>query len=161
MDTRVSPDGLTIWEELVQEEDRTGEIPLPAVETVSLRHGRSASIVIIDPQVMQQTASVIVDIQAIEQDRIDFAYVLALLQALEREARPNGQKGDLVAIFHEGGYGYEFRWATKSNRGSGWGAVSTRSLPGETQFEIWGMLRALALRAVNYPDRKASLAKTR
>lgn len=136
------------WRDLLRIEEKTGQIPLPALDSLLWENGRPLNIALVAPGIAPESPHVFVDLA-----RMPPALLLtvgAILQVLTRQVATTAtpESADLVAILHQGGLGYEFHFATGP-------AVELRSLPASEQALAWAMLEAITLIAAQYPDLSA------
>ncbi len=136
------------WAQIVHHEEETGNIALPAVESIRFDEAGSPVISLIRPRPGTDTIQVFV--QDFEQiDAVDRVTLLSLLEAV-RECYYRGFGGAyrLKRVQHAGGLDYDF--ITHSEERS----LSER--PIDEQAQIWGLLRAIAVTSVNWVDEGAS-----
>ena len=134
------------WQNLVEEEERSGKIPLPAVDTIHFNSGRTPSVLLIAPGTIEGSDEIYVDVEGMNAgDRVAIDSLLGQL----RSPYPWGLHLDWIdSIFHCGGLEYEFQ-----------GARMTRlsELDPPLRPLLWGLLHAIAEIGAKYPDLKASL----
>ena len=133
------------WTRLRHHEERTGEIPLPAVDRIRFSEDRSPTIVLIAPDLIPGATHVFVDVE-----NMQGADMLELHAHLDELAREVAAKRHLTAILHLGGLDYRFDRVKPSK------AVSLRELPIARQINVWGILRAIARVGAESPDIPAS-----
>lgn len=144
MDTLAFREGaIARWREWRKQEEDTGEIPLPALDSVIRDSARSPVMSLIAPGLVPGVTSVFVDV-----DGMSFAARAATEAILDAiEARLGG--GRLAAILHQGGFGYEFHFA--DGRG-----VDLFEFSEDDQIALWGLLQSLVAIGSAYPDVAAS-----
>lgn len=151
MDIRASHNDLAQpWEILLHDGDESGEITLPAVDTIRLDEMQPPVILIIAPDVAPDGVNVFV--RPVEQiPEADRLTILGLLEALADEARNAGVVGQLTAVIHLGGFDYELHGSNVRTLGE----LDTRQ-----RTIIWALLQAIAQIGQQYPDIPASTVRT-
>ncbi len=133
------------WTRLRDHEERTGEIPLPAVDRIRLFEDRSPTIVLIAPALIPGATHVFVDVEHMpDADKLE---LYALLDELAREV---AAKRHLTAILHLGGFDYQLD-SVKPGKPS-----HLKNLSVARQVKVWGILRAIARVGAECPDIPAS-----
>ena len=148
MAIHANPEAMTQWFRLIREEERSGTIPLPAVDSIRFEAGQVPIIALIAPNVVPGSTHIFVDLATMRPD--DRVAAEALLLLIEEAATWLRVPGRVRAIYHAGGLDYDF---------SGDETVRLQDVPSELQAEIWGLLHALSIIGEKYPDREASTVK--
>lgn len=139
-------DARRLWAELVKQEQETGRIPLPAVDSITLYEDRPPTVALIAPGVVPDALHVFVRVEGMDPaDRVTLDSLLRLIE------RAPGMPGGLTAIWHRGGFDYEFCGQRTAAR--------LLDQPPELQQMLWGALRAIALVSINYVDVEGSTPK--
>lgn len=145
------PDALQQWEELVKQEETTGHIPLPAVDTVMLEADRAPTIVLVDPNVIPGATHIFVHVEKMAP--ADRVALQGLLHALKEVLENRAVLHSLSAVYHLGGLDYSLCGARQDE------VVRLQDLSVTDQSLIWGLLHALASLGARYPDSEASTPK--
>lgn len=140
------PDTVTSWQELLRHERETGEIPLPAVDSVVFGDVGDPVVSLIAPDLVSDSSSVFVDLARMPSaDRVTLDFLLALLR--HESGLPTEQ---VAAIYHSGGLAYELSGPSHQS------AVQWGDLPEATRPVIWSILHAVAKLGAQYPDWETS-----
>jgi hypothetical protein len=142
----VLPSGIAGWDELVRREADTGEIPLPAVESIVLDGTSEPAVTLIAPGLVPGGSHVFVDVGRMPPaDRVTLETLLALLK--DESGLPSER---ITAVQHSGGLAYELV-------GPGFEpAAQWEEIPPPTRPVLWSILHTIAELGVRYPDREAS-----
>lgn len=146
MATHVSHEALNVWwARIRQDEERTGLIPLPAIERIQFYDDRPPTIVLIAPGLVPGATYVFVDLEVMSD--ADKLALYALLDEVEDLIRIKRQ---LASVFHLGGLDYQFD-GTEADK-----SVSLEDLASARQVKVWGILQAIAKIGASSPDHQAS-----
>ncbi|MBI3979981.1 MAG: hypothetical protein HY331_17540 [Chloroflexi bacterium] len=131
-----------IWSRRIEDEQETGGIPFPAVDSIIIYDDRAPSILLVAPHLVPGTVKVFVMVDAMSSP--DRSVLRACLDQLVF-----GTAIHVVAVYHVGGLDYELRFPDG-------GAVRLRQLHPSMQSKIWHVLNDIALLGARYPDYEAS-----
>ncbi|MBI4492724.1 MAG: hypothetical protein HY690_08045 [Chloroflexi bacterium] len=133
---------------MVKQEEATGHIPLPAVDSIRRDSDRAPVVVLVDPNAIPGAIHVFVRTEEMTPaDRMAF---YSLLQMLERVLGSTTPIRSLTAVSHPGGLDYSFCGSLPGE------VVELRDLPESLRPLLWGLLHAIASLGVRYPDIEAS-----
>jgi hypothetical protein len=132
------------WSVLVEREKATGQIPLPAVDTLTLSPGAPPVLALLAPEVIPGTLHVFVDTTAMsETDQVILDTQLRLLDGIAQQI---GVTGELRVIAHAGGLDYDL---------VGEKTIRLQDVDTANQAAIWAILQIIAMVGSKYPDRQA------
>jgi len=150
MAIHVIPEALKSWKLLLNDEQQSGTIPLPAVDLITLYESGPPEIALVAPHVqsyadypvlLQGPDHVFVNVQRMNHgDRVALEGLLATLHAIAEQI---GVSGCLRFISHAGGLDYDF---------TGENTISLSSLPTETWLTAWALLRSVAAVSFGYHE---------
>jgi len=144
----VNRDGMAAWQQLRQQEQETGEIPLPAVDSIAFHENGNVVISVIDPSAVPGCTTFFVNTNALgELDKLRLA---TLLKDIQDEAPRMGVEGTLRFVLHAGGLDYDF---------TGTNTVALSDLDVNVWSSTWELLHLVATIGRRYPDVEASRPK--
>lgn len=155
MDTRLRHSRvIEDWRALVAAEEDTGRIPLPALDSLVWEGDRPLSIALVAPDIAPGGLHAFVDVERIPAaERLVAESLIQTLSQLVRSAARLKGPENLIAILHQGGLGYEFRFADDE-------AVELYALPEAVQPLAWSLIKALVTVGAKYPDLTASTVES-
>ena len=99
------PDTRVPWSVLVEREKTTGNIPLPAIDSITFDPDAPPVIALLAPDVIPGSLHVFVDTMAMSE--ADQVILDTQLQLLDSIAEQIGVRGELRIIAHAGGLDYD------------------------------------------------------
>lgn len=142
-------DPLPAWKELVETERQSGEMPLPAVDSIFLSPGRPPTVILVAPGAVPGATKIFVNFEGMKPaDELAMSALLNLLNYWI-DAR-----GELEQVWHLGGLDYEFR----SREPEVVRRLSDLSV--DRQEAVWSLLYLIAQIGAKYPDIEASTPQT-
>jgi hypothetical protein len=142
--TRAIPDTLTPWLSLVEQEEVTGKIPLPAVDSITFYQGTPPVVALLAPGIVPGELHIFVDLTAMSE--ADQVILDTQLQLLQRAIKEIGLKGKLHTIAHAGGLDYDL---------VGKETVRLQDVNIAYQAEIWAILQTIAMIGAKYPNHQS------
>jgi hypothetical protein len=138
------PDVQVPWSVLVAREQATGQIPLPAVDSLTFDQGSPPVIALLGPEIIPGALHLFVDTTAMS--AADQVILDTQLQLLDRVAEHIGVKGELRMIAHAGGLDYDL---------VGDETIRLQDVDPADQANLWAILQTIALVGAKYPNKQA------